>query len=407
MSLHSLTSWLQDLLEDSPTGMTLILLNRRRFKVEHLETRATPSTFDLGAANPFNGFFLGNFSSSYSDTEGRLAVAGNATMTGYGLGDKLPNSNGTRDDLIVGGNLKFTNGQVFYGNVAVAGKVKTDSFGLPNGTIKHSIGIDFNAADADLEARSAAWAAMTDTGTVKNEFGTLKLTGTDPVLNVFSLTAHQLAKCNGLSITVPNGAEVLINVSGHTVTMSNFAIWLNGTTKDKVLFNMPETMTLKMSSIGVPASILAPCANVTFNNGQLNGTLVAWTFKGNGQLNYVPPPQTDVQPASLFGKVCAMAADGTPIFINNVTLLLTGTDDTGPVSRVLQTDVTGHFLIDGLRPGTYTLTVIESPGFEFASAVPGSLGGTPSGMSITNIVVHSGDHGVDYGFMFGNYGSMP
>src|SRR4051794_41833055 len=91
-----------------------------RLSVLNLEARDVPAT-GLGVANDFSAFILHDANLFNSDVEGRVAVGGNATLTAYGLGNHLTNSNGTRDDLVVGGNLDFTNGQVFEGNVVYGG----------------------------------------------------------------------------------------------------------------------------------------------------------------------------------------------------------------------------------------------------------------------------------------------
>jgi choice-of-anchor A domain-containing protein len=69
-------------------------------------------------AGDFNVFVLGRLAQSYSDAQGRVAVGGDANLTGYGVGDGPPNSAGRRDDLIIGGNLAYNQGQVFSGGGA-------------------------------------------------------------------------------------------------------------------------------------------------------------------------------------------------------------------------------------------------------------------------------------------------
>src|SRR2546423_11957291 len=81
-----------------------------RLSVLSLEARDVPAT-GLGVANDFGAFVLHDANLFFSDVQGRLAVGGNATITGYAVGDQLSNSNGNRDDLVVGGNLDFSNGQ--------------------------------------------------------------------------------------------------------------------------------------------------------------------------------------------------------------------------------------------------------------------------------------------------------
>src|SRR6185295_12199182 len=56
----------------------------------------------LGTAGGFNLFVLGNLTQSGSDTEGRMAVGGNATLASYSVGARLT---GASDVLVVGGNL--------------------------------------------------------------------------------------------------------------------------------------------------------------------------------------------------------------------------------------------------------------------------------------------------------------
>src|SRR5262249_38300909 len=57
----------------------------------------------LGVASEFTVFLLGDYTASFTDSEGRVSVGGNVNFNGFGVGDRLPNSHGTRDDLIVGG----------------------------------------------------------------------------------------------------------------------------------------------------------------------------------------------------------------------------------------------------------------------------------------------------------------
>src|SRR5918993_1383668 len=115
---------------------------KARLSCETLEGREVPAT-GLGIANDFSAFVLHDANLYQSDVQGRLAVGGNAAITAYAVGDLLPDSDGTRDDLIVGGNLNFTNGQVYYGNVVHGGNGTFGSFGHPNGTVRQGSVINF------------------------------------------------------------------------------------------------------------------------------------------------------------------------------------------------------------------------------------------------------------------------
>ena len=77
---------------------------KSRLTFLQLEGRDVPST-GLGVANDYSAFVLHDVNAFYSDVQGRVAVGGDASFTGYSVGDSLANSNGTLDTLIVGGNL--------------------------------------------------------------------------------------------------------------------------------------------------------------------------------------------------------------------------------------------------------------------------------------------------------------
>ncbi len=61
---------------------------------------------NFGFANDFNVYTINDHTQSNVDSEGRVAVGGNATYTNYGVGSALTLSL-TRADLIVGGDIRF------------------------------------------------------------------------------------------------------------------------------------------------------------------------------------------------------------------------------------------------------------------------------------------------------------
>jgi choice-of-anchor A domain-containing protein/uncharacterized repeat protein (TIGR01451 family) len=242
----------------------------------------------LGVAGAFNVFVLGQVTQSYTDSEGRVAAGGDVRLTGYGIGSALPNSAGLRDDLVVGGSLTYNQGQVFNGNIVYGGTAVLQNVGLPNGTARQGAPVDFAAAQTQLDALSAAYAELAANGTATDTYGTIFLTGTDPTLDVFSLPASELATANGLNITAPAGATVLVNVPGTTAQMQYFGMTVSGTDRQHVLFNFPDATSLTMAGISVQGSVLAPGADVRFSNGNLEGTLVASTLTGSGEFHSFP-----------------------------------------------------------------------------------------------------------------------
>src|SRR5215207_4403792 len=108
---------------------------RARLSAEPLEARDVPSAYDLGDAAAFNALLFADMTAMNSDVEGRVAVGGNGSFSSYGIGDRLLPDR-TRDDLIVGGDLAYTNGQVFNGNVVYGGTGTLKGLGTPNGSVR-------------------------------------------------------------------------------------------------------------------------------------------------------------------------------------------------------------------------------------------------------------------------------
>src|SRR5207248_1223758 len=138
---------------------------------------------------------------------------------------------------------------------------------------RHGTALDFGAAQAQLTGLSTAWAALAANGTATDSYGALNPKGSDPSLDVFAVSASQLAGANGLNISAPAGATVLVNVSGTAGQMQYFGMTVSGTDRQHVLFNFAAATTLTVAGISVQGSVLAPHADVSFNNGNLEGTL--------------------------------------------------------------------------------------------------------------------------------------
>jgi choice-of-anchor A domain-containing protein/uncharacterized repeat protein (TIGR01451 family) len=325
--------------------------------LEALEDRTLMSVTGsaLGVAGAFNVFVLGQLTQSYTDSEGRVAAGGNVSLTGYGIGSALSNSAGQRDDLVVGGQLTYNQGQVFNGNIVSGGTALLQNVGLPNGTARQGTPVDFAAARTQLGALSAAYAALASNGTTADTYGTIRLTGADPTLDVFSLSAAELASANGLNITAPAGATVLVNVSGTADQMQYFGMTVSGTDKQHVLFNFPNATSLTLAGISVQGSVLAPGADVTFNNGNLEGTLVAGSLTGSGEFHNFPTL------AQITVQVPAPAP--APTLAPDVTV--TKTTSTPVVNAGGQASFT--VTVANTGPGTAT-------GVTFADALPAGLG---------------------------------
>lgn len=249
----------------------------------------TTTNLNFGVAKDFNLFVLEDVFQPSSDTEGKVAVGRDAFFANYSIGDRLPNSNGAEDVLIVGRRLTYLSGRVYHGNV-----VYGDSTNLPistvsvdEGTIRKDNVIDFTAAAAYLNGLSNTLASYQTNGTDTMQWGGILMNGTNPFVNVFNISGSDLSVANNVEIRTPAGAVAIVNVSGNKIQWSG-GLSLFGTDKQKVIFNFYEADSLKLQYIGILGSILAPKAHVNFVSGVQEGQMICKSLEGMGQFNLAP-----------------------------------------------------------------------------------------------------------------------
>jgi choice-of-anchor A domain-containing protein len=330
----------------------------------------------LGPASDFAVFMLGDMTST-SDSEGRVAVAGNANLTNFGVGDHLTNSHGTRDDLIVGGTLTMNGGQVFNGNAAYGVAANVTNVGFPNGTLYKGDpppnfprpapnNVDFAAAGPFLRSLSQNLAAQPANGTTNIAFGGITLDGSNSSLNVFRLSGSALASANSFTVKAPAGSTVVVNIDGTADQMQNFGFSIQGTTRDKVLYNFYQATTLRMSSIGVQGTVLAPLAAIDFQNGQIEGSLIGASLSATGETHLVPftgclgPGVPTLTPTSTATSTVTptSTATGTPTPTSTGTPTLTATATN---TRTPEPTATGTHTITPSATPTSTNTPTPTP----------------------------------------------
>ncbi|BDQ35113.1 choice-of-anchor A family protein [Pseudodesulfovibrio portus] len=253
---------------------------------------AFASSASLGLAGNYNAFIFGNFSSS-SDTQGRLAVGGNVHLEHYSVGDRL-NPGTTGDVLLAGGDLTFTGGRVYYGDVRVGGSVTGPGYKFYDGALYQNsdMPFDFAAQKQKYTSMANSLAALSATGTTTSQWGGLYMTG-DGTSNtqVFNLDGSTLLNSHTFALDTTGFAQdttIIFNVSGTASGLTNMSMESLRPFAGSVLFNFYEATSLTLSGIGVWGSILAPLADIDNPQGVINGTLIANSFDGPMQLNLVP-----------------------------------------------------------------------------------------------------------------------
>ncbi len=222
---------------------------------------------------------------------GSLAAGGDINLRNYSVGvGNIPDAD--RTDVLAAGSLTFAAGSAPSGSVQYgSGGPSSDVYVFGNSAAAASE-IDFAATFSALQAYSVSLAAVTANGTTTVTYSgpvcAIDLSGTDASQNIFTLRGEDLASATSLTVRVPSGSTAIINVNDATVEMGHFAFFFVGGDRQRTLLNMPAATSLTLDGIGVEVSILAPKADVSFENGQLNGQLVAQSFTGQGQLNESP-----------------------------------------------------------------------------------------------------------------------
>jgi len=135
-------------------------------------------------------------------------------------------------------------------------------------------------------------------------------------LNVFKVDGNDLSNANNVSINVPNGSVVLVNINRSNVSWSG-GLSVTGTSIQNVLYNFYQANNLTLVNIDIRGSLLAPFAHVNFISGVINGQMVAKFVEGMGQFNN----------KKFIGN---LPADSTVVNIAEITSSLVNDPDSNP-----------------------------------------------------------------------------
>jgi len=276
----------------------------------------------LGVAGNYNEFIFGNIRQNNTDVMGRVAAGGNVRYRHMSIASQIKPD--PYPELVVGGNLRWRHGSVGYftkedpgnlqgdnkkGDILVGGiaKIGTDKGGYETVTYRSlnqgaQLPFNFSTEQSYLKDMSTYWGQMSANGTTQIKSGEIVLAGTNPYLNIFSVAASDIKRDIGFKINVPEGATILVNVSGNLANMRHFGFYFNGHEGNKdgydgngdkipdflfpdnlILYNFFEATALKIANIEVHGSILAPWARTRFVNGHIEGNLIAKSLVGTGE----------------------------------------------------------------------------------------------------------------------------
>jgi choice-of-anchor A domain-containing protein len=251
-------------------------------------TTCTPGILGFGE-EAVNLLVFENAEASGCDTEGRMWVGGNATLSGYGVGAQLSSCDEENYVLVVGGDLSINGG--IKGKIWVGGEVLEGTAQCGGVWPDLPPPVDFDSLEETLIAYSTRLSEYETNGTTDIGSPTV-FTGTDTEMNVFSISGADMLSSNGFTFNVPVESTVIVNVSGTeagfsggTTILPDGVVCGSGAVSlddfcNKLIWNFYETEVISVSNTSVQGSILAPLASFGNNgSGQVNGTVIVNNFE--------------------------------------------------------------------------------------------------------------------------------
>ncbi len=258
----------------------------------------------LGEASNYNAFIFGDMNVWTTDSQGRIAAGGNIAMSNYSVGS---HADPAAFSIIGGGNVNYFSGTVANGGIFSDNNVELQSYTVngdviangsvtvlpPYGTVTGStVGsagftnpINFSNSFNYLSSLSQGLASMQTNGTTTvTPWYAISLSGSDSV-NYFNIDGSDFS--NAVSLTFNMGIDdiAIVNISGTSDTFQNFGLVNADTRQGNILYNFYEADTVSISNIGVKGSVLAPYADVDFNWAHIDGSLIASSLTGTGELH--------------------------------------------------------------------------------------------------------------------------
>ena len=243
---------------------------------------------DLGNAGGFSAFVFEDLT-TLATSAGRVAVGGNLTVTNASIGAGTPTQAAT-PALVVRGNVTYPAGALWSGTAAghgLYGGTKSANTAASLDLRKATpLPVDFDAERVYLTAMSEQLRDLPATGQVAVSAGTLRLTGTNAQVEVFNVTASQVAASQPVVLAdVSPDAHIVVNLTADAARRLSFGIdtvalagW-----KGRVLFNAHDAETLVFNGLTFWGSVLATNACICNSTGRLEGSVVArkWTAAMN------------------------------------------------------------------------------------------------------------------------------
>jgi choice-of-anchor A domain-containing protein len=249
---------------------------------------------DLGNAAPFSAFVFEDVS-GLTTAAGRVAVGGNLALGAATLGAGTPTLTATPTLLVRGNITSYSGGALWSGANAGYGLYLGSKAASTAATLDlrkaSGLPVDFEAERIYLGVMSEQLRDLASSGSVNVTGTALTLSGNNSDLEVFSLTAAQVAGSQVLAVTnVRPDAHIVVNLSADALRRITFGIdtaalanW-----KGRVLFNAHDAETLQFNGLTFWGSLLATNACLCNSTGRLEGSVVARKWTAAMTISYTP-----------------------------------------------------------------------------------------------------------------------
>jgi choice-of-anchor A domain-containing protein len=222
----------------------------------------TPS--DIEGASVIGGNFSG--ATVYLNPNGVTLPTGYSALTVYGSTS--------------GNAINMNNGGSAYVGGTKGAKINFNGGGKYVSAPPNTIADFESTLDTFSTSLSQLSATSTLPTTGNNEV--IKATPNSNGVAIFDISASQLDQIPSYKINLNGASTVVFNVSGATVNFN--ANDESGTTAaDNIIWNFYQATSVDLGT-QIAGSVVAPLANVT-NGNQIDGTLVAKSFTGQGEVH--------------------------------------------------------------------------------------------------------------------------
>lgn len=292
----------------------------------------------------FNVLVKDDFVSQSSSCEGRIAAGADVQIMYYQACTAIE-KDCNQIGVIANNELRVQDAGVNNQMAAYGVSEQTQNANFECSLIQQSGLLDFSTIFSELYNTSLAYEAVLANGIVEYTETVLFLRGSDPSVNIFYVANSTLENSAEVNIDVPEDSWTFINVAGVSNTFSNLQVILYSTVNiNKVLWNFFETQTLRLDAVQVKGSINAPLADVSFDDGNIEGSLASVSFNGTGNLlNYPYHPPLCICPPCPSNFTLPQYG----VFVQN-NIVMSGSDCQGQIAAGGDVDLSNYSVGTGL-----------------------------------------------------------